>query len=380
MTLETKRKLISILIYCVCFIEVVLAAWFYCDSLKGILFPVVLTLIMILVMGRYLKFDLYKTTVVLVAFTMAVCMPLLPVTCWIYSGIVLLLFLFLETEASIILVFYLICLSTYLADESIIVAIVYYALSMSVIFVFRNLDYRYKFTKPIFLAIGFQIVAEMALLLYISDTIVFDDNTMLAIINPFISVILMLSALKLYSLLVIHKNRERFIVINDQEFELLKEMKKDYPDLYYEGIHLNRFCMRVGNVLNIKVDLLRAECYYHDLRQMTKDQTDEELLVLCKQYKLPGALMEFVLRYNRNFKIVSREDAAFYIIHKIVTRLYAEACNHTPVSQYYTIVTEELNSMFYGKKLSDSDLTLVEYLSILDIFNEEKNYYELMCR
>ena len=379
-TIEARNKFIKVLSLVATAVLIALAAFLCLRSLRDILLSLIVTAALYIYFLKMEKPDLLKSLIFSVSVTTGLFMALIPETCWIYPGISLVILLFVGSRASYVLTFFMILMSVYLGGVSPAVGLIYFMMCVLVITLFDGLNYEFKYKAPLIISLVFQAVTVALVLIFVRDGYKLSDLILLAVLNLLIVLLMDLVALRIYSAQLLHKERDRYRIINDQEFGLMKMMKELKPEMYYEGIHLNRFCMLISSKTDARTEFVRSQCYYYNMRALTENGTDEEILELGKSFDLPQEVTDFAIRYKDNFKITCKEDGLFYLTKKIVKRLLDEKDKGTPSSAYEEIIRDEMNFVNARRKLNGANITLEEYDAIIKVLQGEKMYYELMSR
>ena len=80
--------------------------------------------------------------------------------------------------------------------------------------------------------------------------------------------------------------------INDQEYILLTDLKKQSKEEYYKAIHIAHFCDRIGKTLQLDADALKLAAYYHRIGVLCEENTWEKVSELAQIHSFPPVAYE----------------------------------------------------------------------------------------
>ncbi|MEG2231318.1 MAG: hypothetical protein RRX92_04760, partial [Lachnospiraceae bacterium] len=176
----------------------------------------------------------------------AIIFPLLPVMGWPYPIIAVMVSLYTTSLIGVVVNALLIALSVLLAGADASVFLLYFMCGTISILLFRKLDEEFEITIPVFLS-------GLVLFLFTAAEIILQSTDMITIeffvipfINVFITTIFYFIFLKYYSIRVVHKYRDKFMILADPEYELIVALRERSKESYYQVIHAAYFSDKIA--------------------------------------------------------------------------------------------------------------------------------------
>ena len=204
-------------------------------------------------------------------------------------------------------------------------------------------------------------------------------------INIFITFILMLAVLRFYCAVAIDREKGKYLLINDQEYEMLAKYKTEDKQLYYNAIHTAYFAEKTARLLHMNVNVAKNGGYYHKIIVSECKKQDKTLEEICKENKFPPKAIQLLQEFNYKAQpIKMKETVAVYLADCVVSTItYLLDKNHT--------TDEPMENVDYGKVavavirrkidlgiLNDSDISLADIGGMEKLYTGEKLYYDFL--
>lgn len=311
---------------------------------------------------------------------LSVSFPLLPANGWPYPVLAVILALFSDSLIGILSVALFTFISVTLAGADFATFYLYFASSTISVILFQKLDEEYKVYIPI-------LVSELAIILSTTAEIILLDagnltieSFIIPIINVFITIIFYLIFLKYYSVSIIHKYRDKYMMITDQEYSLMVELKTKSKEAYYHAIHTAYFSNKIAMATGCNTVLAKAGAYYHRLGDFCdiKDLQIYENLLQTNEF--PPDLCRLLLSYNaKNRAIVGKEMTIIYFSDAVVSSImYLFQNNPTMEVDYGQVIDTIFDKKIASGVLNKCELSMCEMNKMKSIFKEEKLYYDFL--
>ena len=142
-------------------------------------------------------------------------LPTLESAGWAVPSLALALALFSNTVTGILAYAALLGACVYLASADTLVFLLYFFMGVIFAVLFEKLDEDYKTGGPMFIAMAVYVAGMAAKLVFESRGMVSEDTLAIAVINVFITFVIMLAALRFYCAVVIDREKGKYLMIND---------------------------------------------------------------------------------------------------------------------------------------------------------------------
>lgn len=305
--------------------------------------------------------------------------PLLPSTGWVFPAIFLGLVLFSTTSMAIVTGSIFLGYTLLLSGESISIWMLYFAVGITVVIIFAKLDEQFQIGYRLFIVIMIFMVVLLAMTVFVKQDMINIESLMIPLLNLFTNMILFAGLLKLYSAKVIHKEKNLYDIINDQEYELVKELK-DNHDIYYNAIHTAYFCEKIARKLELNVDLAKAGAYYHKILPFVANEKEISVKELCQEHHFPNEVYELLAEYNdKSVAIQMKEATIVYIADSIVTSImYSYKKEPGAIIDYNKLIMAIFKRREESGILNQSNISIRELKIMEQIFTGEKLYYDFL--
>lgn len=327
--------------------------------------------------GNYRNFILLY----LAALLAAVLFPLLPVAGWTYLVVFVVLSLFSNSISGLAAGSVCLMLSVMLETEGGYPEFFLYFFSgLAGIMVFNHLNENFKVGLPIFISLLCLTVCLGANVLLFEQEKFNLSQLLIAAINLMLSFILLLIILKIFSNSVVHKDRERYMELNDPECPLLVQLKEKSKDEYYHAVHTAYLGDKIARSLGLDDAAAKAVGYYHRIGQLKGENTWENVAAICDEYRFPPNARKILQEYVDPSKpMVSCESIVILFSDCIVSSiLYLFSKDAKAKLDYQQIVDAVFRKKLENKELWQNEITLAQLQKMRMIFIEEKLYYDFL--
>ncbi len=318
-------------------------------------------------------------------------LPKLPDDGWALPAAALALTLFSNTVTGILAYSVILSICAYLAAADILIFMHYFVTGVIFAALFEKLDEDYKTGAPMFAAM-ILYAAQMAVkLVFESRGAISGDTLAIAVINIFVTFIIMLAVLKYYGSAVIDKEKGKYLTINDQEYKMLAKYKEQDRELYYNAIHTAYFAEKTARILGMDVDVAKNGGYYHRIIVNECNADDKPLEEICRENKFPPKAVQLLQEYNYKSKPMKmKETVAVYIADSVVSSIMylikknkadsGASGGEKEDTDYGKVAVAVVRRKINSGILNDSDISLSDLGGLEKIYTGEKLYYDFLYR
>ena len=296
----------------------------------------------------------------------------LPVAGWPYMAVFVLLSLFSNMSTGILAASVLLTQSMLLGGGDVTAFFLYYLAGVFAVTLFRHLNDSFQIGGKLFLSLLCLLVCQTAGVVLLANERLSVELFMIPVINVIISGILLLGILKLFSSIVIFKDREKYLELSDTENEILAEYRKTSRNDYMHSIHTAYFCERIAAKLSLNAEDLKCAGYYHRLVQTNPDILEEQ--------QFPKGVKRILSEYSdKNMSTKSKETVVLMCadaIVNVVQQLIAQ--NSEQNVNYDAVIDRVFNHFLEENRFGQCDITMREIKTMQSIFKEEKLYYDFL--
>lgn len=326
--------------------------------------------------GKYARFAFMY----LFGLAAAVLLSYLPVTGWPFLVIFVLLGVFSDGVTGLVAGSVCLLLSVNFAGGSFSVFWLYFISGATGILVFSTLNEEFKVGIPMFISLMILTLCLTANVILFSTEQLSVAQFTIPAINLIVCCILLLVSLKLFSTAVIHRNREKYMEINDPEFPLLVQLKDMSKDEYYHAIHTAYLSDRIARRLGLDDAAAKACAYYQRIGRLRGDNTWENVSAICNEYHFPPntkkILKEFV---DESERIVSKETIVVLFADCIVSSIiYLFKKDPKAKLDYEQLIDTVFMKKLETDELWGNEISLAQIHEMKKIFVEEKLYYDFL--
>lgn len=186
---------------------------------------------------------------------------------------------------------------------------------------FSRLDEKYRIALPLFVSLSFLFAAETACVVLFANETLKWELFLIPALNVIISLILLLILLKVYSGMEIFKYRIKYLEINDQEFELLVNIKEKDKNAYYRAVHAAYFSERIAQALSLDADAAKTAAYYANAGILYKEP-EKDLEDAFVSYGFPPYARQLLRELTgKNTGIRHKEAAVVYMADAVISSI-----------------------------------------------------------
>ena len=244
---------------------------------------------------------------------------------------------------------------------------------------FSRLDEKYRIALPLFVSLSFLFAAETACVVLFANETLKWELFLIPALNVIISLILLLILLKVYSGMEIFKYRIKYLEINDQEFELLVNIKEKDKNAYYRAVHAAYFSERIAQALSLDADAAKTAAYYVNAGILYKEP-EKDLEKEFVSYGFPPYARQLLRELtDKNTGIRHKEAAVVYMADAVISSiLYLFEKKQDTKTDYAAVIETVFQKKWESGSLKNSELTFAEWNRMKKIFKEEKLYYDFL--
>lgn len=244
---------------------------------------------------------------------------------------------------------------------------------------FSRLDEKYRIALPLFVSLSFLFAAETACVVLFANETLKWELFLIPALNVIISLILLLILLKVYSGMEIFKYRIKYLEINDQEFELLVNIKEKDKNAYYRAVHAAYFSERIAQALSLDADAAKTAAYYANAGILYKEP-EKDLEDAFVSYGFPPYARQLLRELTgKNTGIRHKEAAVVYMADAVISSiLYLFEKKQDTKTDYAAFIETVFQKKWESGSLKNSELTFAEWNRMKKIFKEEKLYYDFL--
>ncbi len=325
--------------------------------------------------GKFVRFAiLYMFGIVF-----AVLIPILPSGGWPYMVIFTALACFSNMACGIVSGSVLLTITFLLTpDAGTEIFVLYFMSGIVAISLFQNIDESFHVGIPIVLSLLFFLVCETANVILFVNQELSGNLFVIPFVNVVISAIMLVTLLKLYNYLVVNKYRDKYQVINDQEYPVMAKLKEEHKEEYYTAIHTAYLCDCIAKRLHLDENLIKSGAYYSKCGILHGESNAENALKICKENNFPPKVRE-IIKESFERSPIMKESAVVILAYSIVSSIQEIFKKDNSATVNYAEVVEKQMEKKIGDQLfKDNLLTYSDVQKIRKIFVEEKLYYDFL--
>ncbi len=326
--------------------------------------------------GKYSRF----TMMYLGSLIASVLLPYLPVKGWPFLVLFVLLGVFSNGVTGVVAGSTCLLVAVNLSGGTFSVFWLYFISGVVGVLVFSTLNDDFHVGFPLFISLSILTLCLTANVILFSQEQLSFGQFMIPLVNLMVCCILLLISLKMFSSAVIHRNREKYMDINDPEFPLLVQLKDMSKEEYYHAIHTAYLSDRIARRLGLDDAAAKACAYYQRIGKLRGENTWENVSAICNEYHFPTNTKKILKEYvDESEKIVSKETVVVLFADCIVSSiLYLFEKDPTAQLDYAQIIDTVFQKKLETDELWGSEISLGQIRSMQKIFVEEKLYYDFL--
>ena len=326
--------------------------------------------------GKYSRF----TMMYLGSLIASVLLPYLPVKGWPFLVLFVLLGVFSNGVTGVVAGSTCLLVAVNLSGGTFSVFWLYFISGVVGVLVFSTLNDDFHVGFPLFISLSILTLCLTANVILFSQEQLSFGQFMIPLVNLMVCCILLLISLKMFSSAVIHRNREKYMDINDPEFPLLVQLKDMSKEEFYHAIHTAYLSDRIARRLGLDDAAAKACAYYQRIGKLRGENTWENVSAICNEYHFPPNTKKILKEYvDESEKIVSKETVVVLFADCIVSSiLYLFEKDPTAQLDYAQIIDTVFQKKLETDELWGSEISLGQIRSMQKIFVEEKLYYDFL--
>lgn len=305
--------------------------------------------------------------------------PLIDIKVWFFVGMAVTMALFSNSLIGIYSVSGMIIYSSLLAgNPSIVIFFVYFLSSIMAIMFFQDIEHNFNFSLSIFSAMLIMFVLETAGFILLANTELNAEQFVMPIVNMVVNSLILFFVLKFFNQSVSNKYRNKYLIINDQEYKTFTELREKSEEEYFRCVHTAYLAERMAALMNCDINLTKTIAYYHRIKNVFKF-SDEQCIEYLEINEFPPEAVEKLKEYFQSEELTSKETGIVYLcdlfICTIMTAFKADAKANL---NYSELVKSLLKKEFNKPVLSNSLITRQDLNHINDVFLKETLYYDFL--
>lgn len=309
---------------------------------------------------------------------------LIPYTAWVFPALALFLALFSGTVPGLVGYQIILSICVYFSGQSSLIFIMYSFMGILFIILYEKMDNDFSIGAPLLILLIVYSVVLAADVVFKNRGVIDLEEFLIPIINVAITMIITLAVLKFYCSSVLDKDRNRYIVINDQEFELLAKYKQENPEMYFNAIHTAYFADKFARIIGLDVDVVKNGGYYHKIILNECKINNKSLDEVCKEYDFPESAYNLLHEYcYRSQNLLLKESVTVYLADAVVTSLLyvlSKEENKNKKIDYGQVAAAIIKRKVDSGELNQSEFTLKDKAEMEKMFRGEKLYYDFLRR
>lgn len=318
--------------------------------------------------------------VVFLSMLLSVLFSTFPNTMWVFVPIFVVLSLFSSPLLGIITASLLLAGTILVSGCGVIVFFVYLVSGVFSVIVFLPLGSEMIFALPAFLSSFCLLVCEMCGIILTINSRPELQLFYLPLVNCLIGLIVIYSAFRGYSSLVMFRYLDLYQNLCDTENERLLELKDEDPRTYMMSIHTAYFCERLASRLGLDAQIVKCAGFYHEMTPLNADDREE----FYRDMQFTNALRILLDEYEEYVSnpgiSLSRKESAVLVCSRTVVMTVMALFEK---DQNAGIDTSRLVDAIFDRfvkigTFSECEITFADLSAMKQIFKEEKLYYDFL--
>ncbi|MCM1538271.1 MAG: hypothetical protein NC254_07735 [bacterium] len=320
------------------------------------------------------------TLVFLIAFGLACLFPLFTQMGWPYLSVAVALTLFSNAMIGMVSFTALLTVSCMLAGASAHIFVMYLICGLCAVVLFSVLDESFRVEIPIILSCMVYVTSMCANTIITQNRNLSFEMFVVPIIGLFLNVVLMLMLLWYINTRVVRRESNRYVEINDPEYDLMVRIKAQGMTYYYHAIHTAYLCNKIASRTGMDTDVVRAAAFYHEAGVLKGENTKENLMAVVRgEYHFPPEVCEVLSEYKKGGRLKQKETAVLFMSAMVVDTLmglFAEDKNAK--IDYKELIEGMFHKQTVKGRFSQCSITIGEMTMMKKILMEENLYYDFL--
>jgi len=183
--------------------------------------------------------------------------------------------------------------------------------------------------------------------------------------------------LKYFSKLSMYLLQDKYSDINDQEFPIMADLKKNDKEKYFEAIHTAYLGERIARKLNMNDKAVKGCCYYYKIAGDMIDTPDGNQITISEYYEFPEELKALIQECNRGV-YGSKESCVVLTSNKVIRSIIVAGKDNEQNIPYDDIIDAIFDKMIHNELLESCDISIRELKIMQKTYIEEKLYYDFL--
>ncbi len=291
-----------------------------------------------------------------------------------------LVFFFMTNLSIGISAYFLFCMNiTLLSGAGIEVFFFYFITGFVAMIICQERKYDYHVVFPVAIVTMLSIVSITAL--YILR---FYKITPDMIINPSVGIVsnavILLISLHIIGKKIVHPFEDKYIEINDPEYNLLAQLKEHDKAQYYHAIHTAYLSDRIAGKLDLNRKLSKGGGYYHKigiLRDTDYITVNKEIAL---EYRFPSDLTQLINEIESPGTFPKHKEALVVMMADSVVSSISFLIQKDPSMKidYSQVIDVVFDKKMESGILKNSKMEFREYYLMKQYFKEEELYYDFL--
>ena len=311
----------------------------------------------------------------------ALLFPFLPEFGWMYLVIFIVIGLSSNQIVGIASGGTLLMLSVLLSQAPAISVFFTYFLSGVIgIILFSHIDEDFKVGLPMMISLTLNLICIIVNLVMMGQTDVSFEIFFIIFANILVCTLLLLVFMRYYSTHVVHRNRDKYMEINDPECPILVELKQKSLSEYYQAVHTAYLSDKIAKKLGLD-DMATKTCgYYHKIGTLRGENSWEVINEICSEYRFPKPAINLLKEYtDRDTQLTSKEAVVVLFADTLVASLLYLFSKDPKVKPDYNHIIEAIYEKKVESGIMDKTLiTMGEMKEIRKMLKEEHLYYDFL--
>ena len=317
--------------------------------------------------------------VFVICFGVSLGMIFAPTSSWVFLSIMVVLAMFSNTVIGLIGGSILLLTTASLANNAdMYIFFLYFMIGLIGVSLFRNLDLDFQVARPMFMSGVASLILQTAYIVIFENQPLSLNIMFMPILNLFINMVLLFVILKYFSRLSMYLLQDKYSDINDQEFPVMAELKKNNKDKYFEAIHTAYLGERIARKLNMNDKAVKGCCYYYKIANDTINTEDGKQVKLPEYYDFPDELKHLIAECQKGI-YGSKESCVVLTSNKVIRSIQHTQKEYTdkPVP-YNDIIDAIFDKMIHTDILDSCDISIRELKVMKKTYIEENLYYDFL--
>jgi hypothetical protein len=318
--------------------------------------------------------------IVYICMLLSVLFSYFPNTMWVFVPVFVILSLFSSPLVGIVIASVLLAGTAMISGCGALVFFLYFVSGVFSVMVYLPLTEEIKFAMPAFLSSLCLLVCEMCGIILTINSAFDIQLLILPFANCLIGMMVIYSAFRGYSSLIMFKYYDLYQTLCDTENEKLLELRSESPKEYMLSIHTAYFCDRVSSSIGLDADIVKCAGYYHELTPGGIEDREDFYREMGFTEGLKNILDEYKQYISNPGISLVRKEAAVLVCSRTVVKTVMALFDKDKDADIDTgkLVDAVFDRFISRGTFSDCEITFSDISKMKKIFKEEKLYYDFL--